>query len=105
LLERGLWEGYPKTLEKRLAVAVSRGKALLTDGAEAEGGLRWIESLCGQTYGRPLVTINRYCIEHGVNALCFSRSSILLCGRGGVFGGLSHNQRSAIASRRHIDSG
>ena len=105
LLRLGVAEGYPKALEKMLDVAVSRGKALFAEGESEQRGLQWIEALCGPTAGRPLYAINRYCIEHRVNALCFSRVSILLCGRDPLSGGVSHNQHSAEVRGRHIDSG
>jgi hypothetical protein len=104
LLQQGLSQSYPKALEKMLAVAITRGKALFTQGEESAHGLRWIESLCGPT-DRPLWTINRHCIEGRVNPLCFSRASILLPGRSRVAGGVSHNQDSAVDEARHIDSG
>ena len=105
LLRGGLSPDYPKALEKMLAVAVNRGKSLFARGEQVAGGLRWIESVCGPTDRRPLFAINRYCIEHGVNALCFSRASILLPGRARVAGGVSHDRHSAAGRARPIDSG
>jgi hypothetical protein len=106
LLRRGLSKNYPKALEKMLAVAISRGKALFSETDQvAGGGLQWIESLCGPTHRRPLFAINRYGIEHRANPLCFSRASILLCGRVRVAGSVSHNQDSAADEATLIDSG
>jgi hypothetical protein len=85
--------------------AVSRAKALLPAGDGAFlSGLPWIEALCGPT-DRPLFRLNMYCLAHGVNAVCFCRSSILVFARTGRIGAVSHNPDSAPTAETFIDSG
>lgn len=104
LLERGLSEDYPRRLERRLAVAVGRGKALWPhEGRHDLRGLAWMERLCG-VRERPLLAMNTFALAHRVNALCFCRSSILLFGRTAVRGGISHKKGTAAAARADIDS-
>jgi hypothetical protein len=104
LLERGLSEDYPRRLEQRLEVAVSRGKALWPHaGAQGLGGLQWMESLCGAS-DRPLLAMNSFALGHQVNALCFCRSSILLFGGGAVQGSVSHKSGTARVRRTAVDS-
>ena len=104
LLAYGVKGGYPKALERMLEVAISRGKVLFPDTAAPQlSQTAWIEALCGTT-GRPLFSLNRYALDHGVNALCFCRSSILLFGRNRVGGQISHKYRSAAGFRSLVDS-
>jgi hypothetical protein len=104
LSERGLSSDYPRRLERMLEVAVKRGKALWAqDGEPTLLWLAWMASLCGPSL-QPLLAMNRFALERGVNALCFCRSSILLFGRVWVRGGVSHKRGTATAARRPIDS-
>ena len=104
LRARGMHAGYGKQLEHRLGVIVSRGKALWPQAADLRlGGLAWIRAVCGpRPAATPLLSLNHFSLEHGVNAICCSRSSILLFGR---------RQRAALKrhsapdSDRHIVSG
>jgi hypothetical protein len=104
LLALGLSNDYPRRLERRLEVAVSRGKALWPhEGRHDLRGLAWLVDLCGGGE-RPLVEMNRFALAHGVNALCFCRSSILLFGRAAVRGRVSHKAGTAATPRAAIDS-
>jgi hypothetical protein len=104
LLAGGLKGGYPKALERMLEVAIRRGKVLFSGIADDElSGLVWIEALCGSTV-HPLLSLNRYALDHGVNALCFCRTSILLFGRNRMKWLISHKQGSAAMKRPLIDS-
>jgi hypothetical protein len=104
LREHGLSEDYPRRLERRLEVAVNRGKALWPHAeTQGLGGLRWIESLCGAR-DRPLLGMNIFALGHHVNTLCFCRSSILLFSRSGVRGSVSHKEGTAKAARAAVDS-
>ena len=80
LLARGMHDGYGKQLERRLDVIVSRGKALWPQSADPQlGGLAWIRTACApRPAATPLLSLNHFCLEHRVNALCCSRISILL---------------------------
>jgi hypothetical protein len=100
----GVKERYPKALEGMLETAVKRGKALFAQAADPRlSELAWIEAVCGAA-DRPLFRLNRYALAHGVNALCFCRSSILLFGRTGAGGRVSHKQGSALGFRPPVDS-
>jgi hypothetical protein len=104
LLSRGLSNDYPRRLERRLEVAVGRGKALWPhEGRQDLRGLAWMVSLCDGEE-RPLAQMNHFALAHGVNALCFCRSSILLFGRTAVCGGVSHKGGTAPAPPAAIDS-
>jgi hypothetical protein len=104
LLERGLSSDYPRRLERRLEVAVTRGKALWPhEGRQDLRGLAWMDSLSGGEE-RPLLAMNVFSLAHRVNAICFCRSSILLFGRTAVTERVSHKGGTAAASRAAIDS-
>ena len=77
---RGMHAGYGKQLERRLGVIVSRGKSLWPQAADRQlGGLAWIRAVCTpRPTATPLLSLNHFSLEHRVNALCCSRSSILL---------------------------
>jgi len=80
LRRRGMHEGYGKQLDRRLNVAVNRAKALWPQAADQQlGGLAWIHAVCEPLSAcTPLLSLNRFCLEHRVNAVVFCRSSILL---------------------------
>ena len=103
MLSLGVGVDYPRRLERRLEVAVSRGKALFPDDGDLElQGLEWIRSLCGPV-DRPLHAVNCYALARGVNGLCFCRSAILLFPRNGESGQFSHNRHSAAETLDSID--
>ena len=83
LLGRGMHAGYGKQLERRLEVIVNRGKALWPQVADLQlGGLAWVRAACApRSGGTPLLSLNHFSLEHRVNAICCSRSTILLFGR------------------------
>lgn len=104
LVERGLSSDYPRRLERMMEVAVARGKAVWPQaGRQHLRGLEWIGSLCGG-HGRPLLAMNLFALQHGVNALCFCRSSILVFSRSAVHRRRSHNRGTAADEGRTIDS-
>jgi hypothetical protein len=76
LVNRGLNEGYGRRLDRRLAIVVAQGKALWPGAADLRArGLAWIISLVGAT-DEPVVELNRYALEHGVNGLWYSRRPV-----------------------------
>ena len=104
LFKHGMSSRYPKQLERLFHTAVSRAKALLPVGDGAFlSGLPWIEAVCGPT-DRPLFSLNLFCLAHGVNAVCFCRSSILAFSRLRRIEGGSHNPGSATGTASFIDS-
>jgi hypothetical protein len=78
LLRRGMSEGYPKNLERMFATAITRAKAVLADYGDGRlQGMGWVHSVVGQAQ-HPLVELNRFCLAHGANGVCFCRASILV---------------------------
>lgn len=95
LLEQGMGVRCLKALERKLEVAVNRGKAALAGRVDGQlEGLRWIEALCGPTT-RPLFALNQAALRSGMNALCFCRASILIYRRDREKYARSHKQESA----------
>ena len=80
LLARGMHAGYGKQLERRLQVIVNRAKALWPQAADPQlGGLAWIRDACAAlSTATPFLSLNHFCLDHRVNAICCSRISILL---------------------------
>jgi hypothetical protein len=105
LLACGMSQSYPKGLERMLATTVTRGKALLAvPGTEQLRGLAWVRSIVGDA-DQPLVELNRFALAHGVNGVCFCRSSILLfCSQSRSTRG-SHKKGSPWESATAVPSG
>ncbi len=104
LLARGMSHSYPKRLERMLATAVVRGKALLeTPGAERLLGLAWVRWVVGDVE-RPLVELNRFGLAQGVNGICFCRASILLFCSPSRGRRVSHKNGSALEETTAIAS-
>jgi hypothetical protein len=105
LLVHGMSQSYPKRLERMLAMAVTRGKALLAvPGTEQLQGLAWVRSIVGDV-DQPLVELNRFGLAHGVNGICFCRASILLfCSRARSTRG-SHKKGSPWEPATAVPSG
>jgi hypothetical protein len=100
LVERG-WEiRVGKRLERKLATSVERAKAIWPTAAEVDlEPLAWVRAVCGSSE-QPIFSINRYALEHRVNAICFCRAPILLF-RVGILRELrSHKPASAGGGRR-----
>ena len=96
LMEQGMEGRTGRRLEKMLATAVVRAKAIWPLAASSSlHGLAWIAAVCGRV-DHPILDLNRWALDHGVNAICFCRSSILFfpaCQRRGA---RSHNPASAV---------
>lgn len=71
---------YPAMLDKALQVALDRARAVFS-GEVDEGfqGTAWIAKLTAQNE-KPIVSLNQYCLEHGVNCICLTRFVIHLFG-------------------------
>lgn len=99
LVEQGMEGRTGRRLEKMLATAVSRGKAIWPQAAEPSlHGLAWIDAICGPT-DHPILDLNRWALDHGVNAICFCRCSILFFAPRNAAGGHSHKPVSAVGHR------
>jgi len=78
LLQDKLSEKYPLQLDKMFQRSVDRAKALFPNaGDPVLAGMQWVRSVVSEPE-RPMYSLNRFCLEHGVNAVCFSRASILI---------------------------
>ena len=95
LRARGVGERYPKRLERMFVTAIARAKACLpAPGRKPLQGLAWVRSVVGDT-DHPLVELNRFGLAHGINGICFCRSSILLFTGRSRRRGVSHKKGSA----------
>lgn len=90
----GVGARYPKQLDRMLATAVNRAKALFPDAADDRlSGLEWIGAATGEK-GRPLWALNRYALNHQYNCICFCRASIITFSSTTASGASSHNRGS-----------
>jgi hypothetical protein len=97
LTELGRQTYVGRWLEKKLEITVNRAKAIWPEAAELTlKPLAWIRKACGATE-QPLVAMNAFALDHGVNAICFCRSSILFFRPRLSRRGASHNLGSAAA--------
>jgi hypothetical protein len=94
LRRRGVSSRYPKQLDRMFVRAISRAKALFPDATDVRATpMNWVRSVVGPTE-RPLVALNRFCLEGGYNCVCFCRSSVIRFNRGKSGSGSSHNRGS-----------
>ena len=105
LLRRGMSEGYPKHLERMFATAITQAKAVLTDYGDGRlQGLAWVRSVVGHVE-HPLVELNRICLAHGANGVCFCRASILVFSRTSTRRLTSHKSGSAEGETTAVPCG
>jgi hypothetical protein len=94
LVEQGMEGRTGRRVEKMLDTAVARAKAIWPRAATPSlHGLGWIAAVCGRV-DHPIVDLNRWALAHGVNAICFCRSSILFFPARQSAGAHSHNPAS-----------
>jgi hypothetical protein len=74
----GVAAGYPKQLDRMFIRAVAQGKALFAESCVDPrlSSMQWVQELVGRR-ARPIYSLNRYCLAHGYNCLCFCRASII----------------------------
>jgi hypothetical protein len=102
---RGMGPRYLKQLERMLDCGLARAKAIFPAAADERLGVpAWVEAVCGPT-SRPVVSLNDYALEHGVNAILCCRASILLFSRARRPGSPSRNPGSAGTDPPCVDSG
>ena len=96
LVEQGMEGRAGRRVEKMLDTAVARAKAIWPRAASPSlHGLAWIAAVCGRA-DHPIVDLNRWALAHGINAICFCRSSILFFPSRQSVGAHSHNPASAV---------
>ncbi|MFA5141312.1 MAG: hypothetical protein WC728_19000 [Elusimicrobiota bacterium] len=102
---RGMGSRYLKQLERMLERGLARAKAIFPRAADERlEAHAWIEAVCGPT-SRPIVSLNGYALEHGVNAILCCRVSILLFCRARRPDSPSRNPSSAGSDPPSVDSG
>jgi len=73
----GVSDRYPKQLDMMFFKAVAQAKAFFTESSSPQSApMEWVQSLVGRKT-RPLWSLNRYCLAHGYNCVCFCRASII----------------------------
>ena len=78
LLEKGVSESYFYFLDKTFQKAVAQAKSLFNDHGDSRlAGMSWIYEVTGKQ-GQPILSLNQFCLEKGVNAVCFSRVTIII---------------------------
>ena len=76
--DKALSTNHPAVLDKAFRRAVNRAKAIFHDQVDNRlPGFAWIEALTGQSE-QSIVSLNQYCLEHGLNCVCLIRFPILL---------------------------
>ncbi len=72
----GLSDKYQINIDKMFQTRVDQAKAHFPhEGDSMLNGMEWIKSAVSEPE-RPLYSLNCFCLEHGVNAVCCTRSSI-----------------------------
>jgi hypothetical protein len=101
LVQQGMEQRSGRSLERKLAIAVERAKAIWPLAADTRfSPQEWIKAVCGSHGAQPIAEMNRFALEHGVNAICFCRATILFF-RPRIPGGPpSHKPASAAGPRR-----
>ena len=73
LEQLGLSEKYPLQLDKMFQKSIDRAKAQFPqEGDPTLNGMEWVKSVVSDPE-RPLYSLNCFCLEHGVNAVCCTR--------------------------------
>ncbi len=100
LVQQGMEPRSGRNLERKLAIAVERAKAIWPQLADTRfNPQEWITAVCGST-ARPIAEMNRFALEHGVNAICFCRATILFFRPRIYSEPPSHKPASAAGPRR-----
>lgn len=104
LLQVGLSEKYQINIDKMFQTSVDQAKAHFPhEGNSTLNGMEWVKSVVSDPE-RPLYSLNCFCLEHGVNAVCCTRSSIqtFRVRKGGIR--FSHNFGTSQNEVAGIDS-
>jgi hypothetical protein len=84
-------ERYGLQLERMFARSVNQAKALFPHAGEPYlKGMEWVRSVV-EDPSRPLYSLNCFCLQQRVNAVCFCRASILRFRISKAGGRFSHN--------------
>lgn len=92
----GVSDRYPKQLDRMFFKAVAQAKALFAETVDLQPTpMEWVQSLVDRTT-RPLWSLNRYCLAHGYNCICFCRASIIKFSSATAGSRTSHNRGSPV---------
>ena len=91
---RGVSSRYAKQLDRMFATAVARAKALFPEAAEVRlPAMEWVYTVVGSK-AAPLWSLNRFCLAHQYNCICFARASIIRFAPRSARTASSHNRGS-----------
>ena len=95
---------YPKQLDGMFFKAVAQAKALFAESGYVQPEpMAWVQSLVGKET-RPLWSLNRYCLAHGYNCVCFCRASIIRFSSATAGSVSSHNRGSPVRPAGRVGS-
>jgi len=104
LLELGMNKTYCYSLDKTFKKAVAQAKSLFKDAGDPRAaGVSWIQEVTGNK-GHPILSLNQFCLDNGVNAVCFSRSTIIIFRKKRVKNRFSHHGLSCGEKGGVVDS-
>ena len=100
----GVSDRYPKQLDRMFFKAVAQAKALFAESVDLQREpMEWVQSLVGGKT-RPLWSLNRYCLAHGYNCICFCRASIISFSPTSAGSVSSHNRGSPVRPPGRVGS-
>lgn len=100
----GVGDRYPKQLDRMFFKAVAQAKALFAESdCLHPTPMEWVQSLVGKGE-RPLWSLNRYCLAHGYNCICFCRASIIKFSSATAGSRASHNRGSPVRPPGRVSS-
>ncbi len=93
---------YP--LDITFKKAVSRAKSLFKDcGDPRKTEISWIQEVTGNKE-HPILSLNQFCLDSGVNAVCFSRVTIIIFQKKNAKKRFSHDALSCGEKAGVVDS-
>jgi hypothetical protein len=91
LFELGQHRTYCYPLDITFKKAVSRAKSLFKDcGDPRKTDISWIQEVTGNKE-HPILSLNQFCLDNAVNAVCFSRATIIIFRKKNAKKRFSHN--------------
>lgn len=104
LLEKGVSVNYFYYLDKTFKRAVARAKVIFDGIVDLRlSDIDWIREVTGKDR-HLILNLNQFCLEHGVNAVCFTRISIIIFRNKRVGKMFSHNSGSCHEGKVVLDS-
>ena len=104
LFEMGMHKTYCYYLDKTFKKAVARAKSLFEDAGDPRmAGVSWIQAVTGNKK-HPILSLNQFCLDNAVNAVCFSRATIIIFRKKRAKKRFSHNVLSIGEKEGVVDS-